>query len=143
RRLLDPAGLLPRRGDRVGEEGAVPRRRGRDPQGRRGLGPRRGLYAGAAGEGGRAARAVRGRARGLMTAPAASTTTVDVHRVVDAVWRMESARLLGALTRVTGDVGLAEELAQDAGGVRGARPGRADGDPGLPAAGTGRPGRHP
>jgi RNA polymerase sigma factor (sigma-70 family) len=40
--------------------------------------------------------------------------TVDVGRVVDAVWRMESARLLGALTRVTGDVGLAEELAQDA-----------------------------
>ena len=38
----------------------------------------------------------------------------DVTRVVDAVWRMESARLVGALTRVTGDVGLAEELAQDA-----------------------------
>jgi RNA polymerase sigma factor (sigma-70 family) len=36
------------------------------------------------------------------------------HRVVDAVWRMESAKLIGALTRVTGDVGLAEELAQDA-----------------------------
>ena len=38
----------------------------------------------------------------------------DVARVVDAVWRMESARLIGALARVTGDVGLAEELAQDA-----------------------------
>ena len=38
----------------------------------------------------------------------------DLHRVVDAVWRMESAQLIGALTRVTGDVGLAEELAQDA-----------------------------
>jgi RNA polymerase sigma factor (sigma-70 family) len=37
-----------------------------------------------------------------------------VRRTVDAVWRMESARLVGALTRVTGDVGLAEELAQDA-----------------------------
>jgi RNA polymerase sigma factor (sigma-70 family) len=37
-----------------------------------------------------------------------------VHRVVDAVWRMESARLVAALTRVTGDVGQAEELAQDA-----------------------------
>jgi RNA polymerase sigma factor (sigma-70 family) len=36
------------------------------------------------------------------------------HRVVDAVWRMESARIVAALTRVTGDVGLAEELAQDA-----------------------------
>jgi RNA polymerase sigma factor (sigma-70 family) len=38
----------------------------------------------------------------------------DVPRVVDAVWRMESAKLIAALTRVTGDVGLAEELAQDA-----------------------------
>jgi RNA polymerase sigma factor (sigma-70 family) len=40
--------------------------------------------------------------------------TADVHRVVDAVWRMESATIVAALTRVTGDVGLAEELAQDA-----------------------------
>jgi RNA polymerase sigma factor (sigma-70 family) len=38
----------------------------------------------------------------------------DVRRVVDAVWRMESAKLIAALARVTGDVGLAEELAQDA-----------------------------
>jgi RNA polymerase sigma factor (sigma-70 family) len=45
-----------------------------------------------------------------MPDPAASAT----HRVVDAVWRMESAKLVGALTRVTGDLGLAEELAQDA-----------------------------
>src|SRR3954452_11117871 len=48
-----------------------------------------------------------------------ATLTVDdavpaTHRVVDAVWRMESAKLIGALTRVTGDVGVAEELAQDA-----------------------------
>jgi RNA polymerase sigma-70 factor (ECF subfamily) len=43
-----------------------------------------------------------------------STTPAEVRRVVDAVWRMESARLVGALTRVTGDVGQAEELAQDA-----------------------------
>jgi RNA polymerase sigma factor (sigma-70 family) len=52
-----------------------------------------------------------------MTGPVpgtASTTTVDVRRVVDAVWRMESAKLVAALTRVTGDVGLAEELGQDA-----------------------------
>jgi predicted RNA polymerase sigma factor len=48
------------------------------------------------------------------TTTTASAATVDVHRVVDAVWRMESAKLVGALTRVTGDVGLAEELAQDA-----------------------------
>lgn len=50
-----------------------------------------------------------------MTVPPARTaSTADLHRVVDAVWRMESARIVGALTRVTGDVGLAEELAQDA-----------------------------
>ncbi len=33
---------------------------------------------------------------------------------VEAVWRIESARLVAALARVTGDVGLAEDLAQDA-----------------------------
>jgi len=50
-----------------------------------------------------------------MTPPSPRTaSTTDLHRVVDAVWRMESARIVGALTRVTGDVGLAEELAQDA-----------------------------
>ena len=38
----------------------------------------------------------------------------SVHRTVDAVWRMESAKIIGALARVLRDVGLAEELAQDA-----------------------------
>ena len=38
----------------------------------------------------------------------------DVHRVLDAVWRMESPRLIAALTRIVRDVGLAEDLAQDA-----------------------------
>ena len=38
----------------------------------------------------------------------------DVHRTIDAVWRMESARIIGALARRVRDVGLAEELAQDA-----------------------------
>jgi RNA polymerase sigma-70 factor, ECF subfamily len=38
----------------------------------------------------------------------------EVHRTVEAVWRIESARLIAALSRLTGDVGLAEELAQDA-----------------------------
>ena len=37
-----------------------------------------------------------------------------MQRTVEAVWRIESARLIGALARVTGDVGLAEDLAQDA-----------------------------
>jgi RNA polymerase sigma factor (sigma-70 family) len=38
----------------------------------------------------------------------------DPHRTVDAVWRIESARLIAGLTRIVRDVGLAEELAQDA-----------------------------
>jgi len=38
----------------------------------------------------------------------------EVHRVLDAVWRMESPRLVAALTRIVRDVGLAEDLAQDA-----------------------------
>lgn len=39
---------------------------------------------------------------------------LDTGRTVEAVWRMESARLIGALTRLVRDVGLAEQLAQDA-----------------------------
>jgi RNA polymerase sigma factor (sigma-70 family) len=38
----------------------------------------------------------------------------DTHRVIDAVWRIESARLIAGLARIVRDVGLAEELAQDA-----------------------------
>ena len=38
----------------------------------------------------------------------------DTHRVIDAVWRIESARLIASLARIVRDVGLAEELAQDA-----------------------------
>jgi RNA polymerase sigma-70 factor (ECF subfamily) len=41
-------------------------------------------------------------------------TTADIHRVIDAVWRIESARLIGGLARMVRDVGLAEELAQEA-----------------------------
>src|SRR5262249_53273991 len=36
------------------------------------------------------------------------------HRAINAVWRIESARLIAGLARVVRDVGLAEELAQDA-----------------------------
>jgi RNA polymerase sigma factor (sigma-70 family) len=43
-----------------------------------------------------------------------AVTASDVHRTIDAVWRIESARLIGGLTRIVGDVGLAEDLAQDA-----------------------------
>ena len=41
-------------------------------------------------------------------------TSGDVHRTIDAVWRIESARLIGGLARIVGDVSLAEELAQEA-----------------------------
>jgi predicted RNA polymerase sigma factor len=36
------------------------------------------------------------------------------YRAIDAVWRIESAKIIAGLTRVVRDVGLAEELAQDA-----------------------------
>ncbi len=38
----------------------------------------------------------------------------DTHRAIDAVWRIESARLIAGLARMVRDVGLAEDLAQDA-----------------------------
>ncbi|MDH6123591.1 RNA polymerase sigma factor [Kitasatospora sp. GP82] len=41
-------------------------------------------------------------------------TASDTHRAIDAVWRIESARLIAGLTRIVRDLGLAEELAQDA-----------------------------
>jgi RNA polymerase sigma-70 factor (ECF subfamily) len=41
-------------------------------------------------------------------------TATDTHRAIDAVWRIESARIIAGLTRIVRDVGLAEELAQDA-----------------------------
>ncbi|HEX2611196.1 MAG TPA: RNA polymerase sigma factor, partial [Gemmatimonadales bacterium] len=41
-------------------------------------------------------------------------TTTAAHRAIDAVWRIESAKLIGGLTRMVGDVGVAEDLAQDA-----------------------------
>src|SRR4029077_5988662 len=47
-------------------------------------------------------------ARGL------AMTATDTHRAIHAVFRIESARLIAALARIVRDVGLAEELAQDA-----------------------------
>jgi len=41
-------------------------------------------------------------------------TATDAHRAIDAVWRIESAKLIAGLTRIVRDVGLAEDLAQDA-----------------------------
>ena len=40
--------------------------------------------------------------------------TTDIHRTIEAVWRIESARVIAGLTRIVRDVGVAEELAQDA-----------------------------
>src|ERR687885_2089787 len=41
-------------------------------------------------------------------------TMSDTHRAIEAVWRIESARLIAGLTRIVCDVGVAEDLAQDA-----------------------------
>jgi RNA polymerase sigma factor (sigma-70 family) len=41
-------------------------------------------------------------------------TVTDTHRAIDAVWRIESAKLIAGLARIVHDVGLAEDLAQDA-----------------------------
>ena len=41
-------------------------------------------------------------------------TATHTHRAIDAVWRIESARIIAGLARIVRDVGLAEELAQDA-----------------------------
>src|ERR1700693_834045 len=38
----------------------------------------------------------------------------DFQRTIDAVWRMEAARIIAGLTRIVRDVGLAEDLAQEA-----------------------------
>jgi RNA polymerase sigma factor (sigma-70 family) len=42
------------------------------------------------------------------------TERSEIHQSIDAVWRMESPRLIAALTRIVRDIGLAEDLAQDA-----------------------------
>ncbi len=41
-------------------------------------------------------------------------TAADTHRAIDAVWRIESPRLIAGLARIVRDVGVAEDLAQDA-----------------------------
>jgi RNA polymerase sigma factor (sigma-70 family) len=41
-------------------------------------------------------------------------TASDTHAAIDAVWRIESARLIAGLARIVRDVGVAEDLAQDA-----------------------------
>src|SRR5207247_626513 len=84
RRVRSHRGEVARRGDRVGQAIPEDRRRRRE----RRPGSLRGLDA--------------------------SVTATDAHRAIDAVWRIESPRLIAGLTRIVRDVGLAEELAQDA-----------------------------
>jgi RNA polymerase sigma factor (sigma-70 family) len=43
-----------------------------------------------------------------------AVTATDTHRAIDAVWRIESPRLIAGLARIVRDVGVAEDLAQDA-----------------------------
>jgi len=43
-----------------------------------------------------------------------STTTTNTHRTIDAVWRIESPRIIAGIARIVRDIGVAEELAQDA-----------------------------
>jgi predicted RNA polymerase sigma factor len=43
-----------------------------------------------------------------------AVTATDIHRTIQAVFRIEQAKLIASLARITRDVGLAEELAQDA-----------------------------
>ena len=45
---------------------------------------------------------------------AVRVTATETHRAIEAVWRIESARLIAGLARIVRDVGVAEELAQDA-----------------------------
>jgi RNA polymerase sigma factor (sigma-70 family) len=46
-------------------------------------------------------------------APRFDVRTPETHRAIEAVWRIESAKIIGGLASLTRDVGLAEELAQD------------------------------
>jgi len=57
---------------------------------------------------------VASRARGAREAAQLIVTATDAHRAIDAVWRIESAKLIAGLARIVRDVGLAEDLAQDA-----------------------------
>src|SRR5258708_20409479 len=43
-----------------------------------------------------------------------AVTAADSHRTIETVWRIEAPRLIGGLARIVRDVGIAEDLAQDA-----------------------------
>src|SRR6185312_10899980 len=113
RRLLDPADEVAGGVHRVGQALPEPDARllrHRDPPGLRGRRLRRRADPRAARTGGAGARAD----RGSVSAGARAGGGAELRRTIDAVWRIESPRLIAALTRMTRDVGLAEDLAQDA-----------------------------
>src|SRR5947207_7296244 len=63
----------------------------------------------------RSERSHKGRRRRTRDLPASlAAMASDIRRAIDAVYRIESARLIAGLTRIVRDVGLAEDLAQDA-----------------------------
>src|SRR5437870_9349432 len=62
----------------------------------------------------RSERSHKGRRRRTRDLPASlAAMASDIRRAIDAVYRIESARLIAGLTRIVRDVGLAEDLAQD------------------------------
>src|SRR5512134_1735721 len=50
----------------------------------------------------------------MMRRGALAVTAPDAHRAIEAVWRIEAPRLIAGLARMVRDVGVAEDLAQDA-----------------------------
>src|SRR6266568_868459 len=50
----------------------------------------------------------------MLLSVAVTFISTDTHRVIDAVWRIESPRLIAGLARIVRDIGVAEDLAQDA-----------------------------
>jgi RNA polymerase sigma-70 factor (ECF subfamily) len=46
--------------------------------------------------------------------PPWSRASTDIHRAIEAVWRLEAGRVIASLARVVRDIGVAEDLAQDA-----------------------------
>src|SRR3989475_8040330 len=63
----------------------------------------------------RSERSHKGRRRRTRDLPASlAAMASDIRRAIDAVYRIESARLIAGLARMVRDVGLAEDLAQDA-----------------------------
>lgn len=53
-------------------------------------------------------------ARNIPLAPIQQMSVEKIHRAIDAVWRIESAKIIASLARIVGDIGIAEDLAQDA-----------------------------